>query len=46
MERFFKVHIQGADSYGLSAIAPDVYRDRLGILRYCIIFESVDVMYW
>jgi hypothetical protein len=28
MERFFKVRILGKSSYGLSAIEPDIYRDR------------------
>ena len=29
-ERFVKVRLKGEDSYGLSAIEPEVYRD-----RYC-----------
>jgi hypothetical protein len=28
LERFFKVHLKGNDPEGLSAINPDIYRDR------------------
>jgi hypothetical protein len=28
IERFIKIHLKGADPMGLSAIEPDVYRDR------------------
>lgn len=33
-ERFVKVYIYGQDAYGLSAIEPEIYRDRLVHPRY------------
>lgn len=46
MERFFKVQIKGEDSYGLSAIAPDIYRDRfINHVRGILDVDEADLPY-
>ena len=46
MERFLKVNFNGADPDGLSAIRPEVYRDRLvDILDRFLLLFSTSLLY-
>ncbi len=36
MERFVKINFKGADPDGLSAIPPEIYRDRYDVMWYLV----------